>query len=59
VHGSKDELVEVSHARWLYDKAREPKQIIIIDGAGHRLRQNNRAMAIVIAWLKSCAQISG
>ena len=32
----------------LYDRAREPKQIIIINGAEHRLRQNDRAMAIVI-----------
>jgi len=58
VHGSQDETVEVSHAYKLYDRAGEPKQIIIIDGAGHRLRQSDRAMAIVIGWLKSHAQIS-
>jgi fermentation-respiration switch protein FrsA (DUF1100 family) len=53
VHGSKDELVDVSHAYKLYAKARQPKQIIIVDGAGHRLRQNEGAMAIVIDRLKS------
>jgi len=53
VHGSQDETVEVSHAHKLYDRAGEPKQVIIVDGAGHRLRQNDRAMAIVIGWLKS------
>ena len=53
VHGSKDEIVDVSHAYKLYARAGEPKQIIIVDGAGHRLRQNDRAMAIVIDWLKS------
>lgn len=53
VHGSKDETVKVSHAHRLYDEAGEPKEIIIIDGAGHRLRQDERAMAIVINWLKS------
>ena len=58
VHGSKDELVEVGHAHRLYQKAGEPKQITIIDGAGHRLRQDDRAIAIVINWLKSHAQIS-
>jgi len=58
VHGSKDELVEVSHAHRLYEKAGEPKQIIIVDGAGHRLRQNDRAIAAVINWLKSHTQIS-
>ena len=53
VHGSKDELVDVSHAYKLYAKARQPKQIIIVDGAGHRLRQNDEAMSIVIDRLKS------
>ena len=58
VHGSQDETVGVSDAHKLYDRAGEPKQIIIVDGAGHRLRQNDRAVAIVIGWLKSHAQIS-
>ncbi len=53
VHGSDDETVAVSHAYKLYERAGEPKQIIIIDGAGHRLRQDDRAMAIVMDWLKS------
>jgi len=58
VHGNRDETVEVSHAYKLYDRAGEPKQIIIVDGAGHGLRQDDRAMAIVIDWLKSqCQQI--
>ena len=53
VHGSNDETVDVSHAYKLYARAGEPKQIIIVDGAGHRLRKDDRAMAIVIDWLKS------
>ena len=53
VHGNKDEVVDVSQAYRLYAGAREPKQLIIVDGAGHRLRQNDRAMAIIIGWLKS------
>ena len=55
VHGSQDEVVEVSHAHRLYDRAGEPKQLIIVDGAEHRLRQNKRAMAIVLGWLESHA----
>ena len=58
VHGSQDDLVEVSHAYKLYDRAEEPKQLAIIDGAGHRLRQDDRAVAVVINWLKSQAGIS-
>ena len=53
VHGGGDETVAVSHAYRLYGRAGEPKQIIIVEGAGHRLRQNDRAMAIIIDWLKS------
>ena len=56
VHGSQDETVEVSAAHRLYAEAGESKQIIIVDGAGHRLRQNEQAMAIVIDWLKSQRQ---
>jgi len=56
VHGSKDETVDMSHAYRLYDKAGEPKQMIVVDGAGHKLRQDDRAMAIVIDWLKSQCQ---
>ena len=58
VHSSRDETVEVSHAHKLYARAEEPKQLIIVDGADHRLRQNEKAMAVVIHWLKSQAQIS-
>ncbi len=53
VHGNKDETVEVSHAHELYARASEPKQLVIVEGAGHRLRRNERAMAIVLDWLKS------
>jgi fermentation-respiration switch protein FrsA (DUF1100 family) len=56
VHGNQDDMVPVTDAYKLYEKAREPKQIIIVDGAGHRLRQDERAMAIVIDWLKSQSQ---
>jgi fermentation-respiration switch protein FrsA (DUF1100 family) len=53
VHGSKDETVDISEAYRLYDGAGEPKQLIIVDGAGHRLRQSDEAMAVVLDWLKS------
>ncbi len=53
VHGSLDETVPVSHAYELYDKAGEPKQLIVLDGAGHRLRQEEGAVVAVLDWLKS------
>jgi len=53
VHGSRDEIVVVSDAYKLYERAGEPKQMVIVDGAGHRLRQNAEAMTVVLGWLKS------
>ena len=53
VHGSQDETVDVSQAHRLYAEAGEPKELVIVEGAGHRLRQSDEAMAVVINWLKS------
>lgn len=53
VHGSADEVVDISHARRLYQRAREPKDLVVIDGVGHRLRQDERAITAVIDWLKA------
>jgi len=58
VHGSEDETVDIRYAYKLYDRAGEPKQLEIVDGAQHRLRQNGRAMAIVLDWLESQAKTS-
>lgn len=52
VHGSQDDVVPVAHADEMYARAREPKHLAIVDGAGHRLRQDERAMAVAIEWLK-------
>lgn len=53
VHGSQDDVVAVTHAHRLYARAQEPKRLVIVDGAGHRLRLNDQAMNVVIDWLKS------
>lgn len=58
VHGNKDETVDVSHACRLHEKAGEPKKLVIIDGAGHRLRQEERAIRQVIGWLRNHCQTS-
>jgi fermentation-respiration switch protein FrsA (DUF1100 family) len=55
VHGSQDETVSVSDAHRLYARAGEPKRLVIIEGAGHRLRRDERAMAVVLDWLKTLA----
>jgi dipeptidyl aminopeptidase/acylaminoacyl peptidase len=53
VHGSLDETVPVDHARSLYDKAGDPRKLVVIDGAGHRLRREDSVVAAVLGWLKS------
>jgi len=53
VHGNKDDVVDISQAYRLHARAEESRQLIIVDGADHKLRKNDRAMSIVIDWLKS------
>ena len=53
VHGDRDETVPVEHARQLYARTGEPRKLVIIEGAGHRLRREERAVNAIIDWLKS------
>jgi dipeptidyl aminopeptidase/acylaminoacyl peptidase len=53
VHGDADELVPVEHARKLYHKAKEPKELEIIPGAKHKMRLEQAAMDFVLDWLKA------
>ncbi len=53
VHGSRDETVPVEHAYELYGKARDPKKLVIIKGAGHHLRRDEQVIGNILAWLKS------
>jgi len=55
VHGSKDDVVEPSEAWALYHKAGEPKEMLMVPGAGHRLRVEEEAMTGVLKWLKAHA----
>ncbi len=52
LHGSLDELIPVEQAWELYRAGGEPKEIHIIQGAGHKLRTEQEAMAIALDWLK-------
>lgn len=53
VHGDADEVVNVRNAHDLYARAGEPKQLSIIEGGGHRLRRDEKAVTIITDWLKS------
>lgn len=51
VHGSEDESVPLSDARVLADAAENNADLKIISGAGHRLRHDPRAIALLLGWL--------
>jgi uncharacterized protein len=50
VHGSDDDLVPVFDARVLVD-AHGEAELRILGGAGHRLRHDPRAVAVLLGWL--------
>ena len=58
IHGSRDDTVPVHHAEELYEKAGFPKKLIIIEGAGHRLRKDDRVIEAILGWLKSPSSAS-
>jgi dipeptidyl aminopeptidase/acylaminoacyl peptidase len=51
VHGDQDDLVPVEEARRLYSAAREPKELFIVPGGGHKLRLNAEAMDKAVTWV--------
>lgn len=51
VHGANDEVVPVLDARALADAAHGQLELRILPGAGHRLRNDPRAVALLIGWL--------
>ncbi len=52
VHSKDDDTVSISHAHRLYEKADEPKKLVELDGAGHKLRHDDRVVDTVIEWFK-------
>jgi len=55
VHGSLDGTVPLSHAKVLYENAKEPKDIQIIEGADHRLTNpiyREKAIELTLEWFK-------
>jgi dipeptidyl aminopeptidase/acylaminoacyl peptidase len=58
IHGDNDQTVSLNHARQLYRKAKEPKELSIIQGAEHRLRLSEPAMSAALAWLKKVNGLS-
>ena len=55
VHASGDSVVPLHNAERLYQKAGEPKQIVVLEGSEHRLRRHEKAVSEIICWLKEQA----
>lgn len=58
IQGDKDDLVPVEHAHKLFEKAGEPKKLVIIPGAGHKLRLEEKAVNAALDWLKTSAKLT-
>jgi len=52
VHGVEDDEVPLSDARLLADTVGPSAELRVIGGAGHRLRADPRAMALLVGWLE-------
>ena len=52
VHGADDDEVPVSDARLLAEAAGRSAELRVLAGAGHRLRADPRAMALLVGWLE-------
>ena len=51
VHGGADEVVPLMDARALADAADGEVELRVLQGAGHRLRHDPRAIAVLLGWL--------
>jgi alpha-beta hydrolase superfamily lysophospholipase len=52
VHGDNDSVVPVDHARRLFEAAPIPKELVVLEGASHQLRNDQRTSGIIFEWLK-------
>jgi alpha/beta superfamily hydrolase len=55
VHGTEDDVVPVESSRSLYEHAGQPKDIMIVKGAGHQLRLSEQATDAALDWLTAQA----
>lgn len=51
VHGEADDTVPVEEAHLLFRAAREPKELFLVPGGGHKLRLDRRAMDKAVDWI--------
>jgi len=52
VHGAEDEIVPLQDARILADAASDDVELRVLGEAGHRLRHDPRAVALLMGWME-------
>lgn len=52
IHGSQDDVVPPEAAKRIFDQSTEPKTLVMLEGAGHQLRREERAVKAVLNWLE-------
>jgi alpha/beta superfamily hydrolase len=52
MHGADDDVVPIADARALVDASHGAAELRIINGAGHRLRHDPRAVALLTGWME-------
>jgi uncharacterized protein len=52
LHGSDDEIVPVEDARRIFDAVGDSAELRVLQGAGHRLNSDPRAVALILGWLE-------
>lgn len=54
VHGDRDDVIPLHHARQLYEAAREPKTLWVIEGAAHiQSLEQSQVRDRLVAWLQT------
>lgn len=56
VHGTEDDVVHLQDARWMADETDGRAELAVVPDAGHRLRHDPRAIAILIGWMERQAE---
>ena len=52
MHGADDDIVPLADARALADASQGAAELRVINGAGHRLRHDPRAIALLTGWME-------
>lgn len=59
VHGDTDDVIPLDHTSALFETAGQPKEMIVLDSAGHRLRREPAAVMTLLEWLGRVSSSTG